>query len=299
MSELGVFAVDRGVFDHPVLDAGEPFTRREAWLWLLSEASWKVRPKNVAGVIVQLARGQLSHSIRFIAAAWRWDKAKVTRFLDRLKTETMIETRTETGQTVITICNYNEYQRVSLPSETPTETVGDTAARQQRDKLEDIQSIQEEVEPETRVSDAPLPKQKKPFSYPAEFEAAWRSYPVDRNMSKFRAHAAWRKLDAEDRAAVAAAIPGFVAFCRKDQTYRPVHFVKFITDRRFDGFVGEQRAKLATVDDWTKRLAYARENRKWSTSDWGPAPGADGCLVPRELLLPADGIGWDEWKRAS
>ena len=142
MSELGVFAVDRGIFDHAVFDEGQPFSRREAWLWLVAEASWKVRVKAGPGCTIAIRRGQLSHSIRFMGQAWRWDKAKVQRFLGRLKTETMIDTHSETGQTVITICNYDTYQRVSLPSKTAIDTPSDMGPRQDRDKLEDIQDIQ-------------------------------------------------------------------------------------------------------------------------------------------------------------
>jgi hypothetical protein len=36
----GAFWVSRGVFDHPLF-RGEPFTQREAWLWLIAEAAWK------------------------------------------------------------------------------------------------------------------------------------------------------------------------------------------------------------------------------------------------------------------
>ncbi len=38
MSERGVFAVDRGIWDHPMF-ACEPFTEREAWQWLIAEAA--------------------------------------------------------------------------------------------------------------------------------------------------------------------------------------------------------------------------------------------------------------------
>jgi hypothetical protein len=42
----GTFNVARGVFDHPVF-APEPFTEREAWLWLIAEAQWKPVRKRV------------------------------------------------------------------------------------------------------------------------------------------------------------------------------------------------------------------------------------------------------------
>jgi hypothetical protein len=132
MSELGVFAVDRGIFDHPLFDEGQAFTRREAWLWLVAEAAWKPRQKNIGGKVITLDRGQLAHSIRFMAKAWGWTKSTVDRFLGRLKTETMIGTESGTGFAIITICNYNDYQRVSLPDGTANGTPGGTAAGQTR-----------------------------------------------------------------------------------------------------------------------------------------------------------------------
>jgi hypothetical protein len=110
MSERGFIAVDRGIFDHPLFEERREFSRREAWLWLISEAEWKDREKYIGKAKVNLRRGQMAHSLRFIAEAWGWHKSKVERFLDRLKTETMIETDVETGNTVVTICNYDAYQ---------------------------------------------------------------------------------------------------------------------------------------------------------------------------------------------
>jgi hypothetical protein len=145
MSERGVFAVDRGIWDHPMF-ADEPFTEREAWSWLIGEASFKTRTRNVGGKIVQLERGQLAASVRFMAERWKWSKSRVDRFLKRLKTETMIGTDSGTGLLVLTISNYDRYQRVSLPEgDSDRDTLRDTdgtAAGQQRDKREDTESTE-------------------------------------------------------------------------------------------------------------------------------------------------------------
>lgn len=141
MSERGVFAVDRGLFEHPMF-ADESLTEREAWMWLVSEAAWKDRPRRIGSVVVHLRRGQLAASIRFMAEAWGWSKSKVGRFLDRLKTGTMIGHETGHGVSIITICNYDKYQRVSLPEGTIIGTETGTAAGQQRDKREDIEDIE-------------------------------------------------------------------------------------------------------------------------------------------------------------
>jgi len=137
MSERGVFAIDRGVWDHPMLKSREPFSRREAWMWLISEAAWKPRVVMIEGRRIALERGQLVHSIRFMAEKWCWPKSNVARFLEALKTETMIGTESGTGITVITISKYNEYQRVSLPDRDSDGSDGGTEAGQERDREED------------------------------------------------------------------------------------------------------------------------------------------------------------------
>ena len=89
---VSTFKVARGVFDHPVFD-GEPFTRREAWLWLIAEAQWKPTRKRAGRLLLNLERGQLAHSVRFMAMAWKWAPARVHRFLQRLQAEAMAPSR--------------------------------------------------------------------------------------------------------------------------------------------------------------------------------------------------------------
>ena len=91
----GLYTISRAVFEHPAFKS-EPFTEREAWVWLIGEAQWKSNRKRINGQIVELERGQLSHSIRFLSIRWAWSISRVNRFLKRLKTETMIETENET-----------------------------------------------------------------------------------------------------------------------------------------------------------------------------------------------------------
>jgi hypothetical protein len=140
MSERGVFAVDRGIFDHSVF-AREPFTQREAWIWLIAEAAYKPRTKRSDGKVISLQRGQLCHSIRFMADAWQWSKSRVDRFLDLLANQDMIRRDTGTRTPILTICNYDEYQRVALPSRDNSGTTGGTTPGQERDKLEDRENI--------------------------------------------------------------------------------------------------------------------------------------------------------------
>ena len=131
----GLYTISRGVFDHPAFKQ-EPFTEREAWVWLIGEAQWKNNRKRINGQIIELNRGQLSHSIRFLAIRWDWSISRVNRFLKRLKIETMIETENETGQNIITICNYENYQDFNKYRDTVNETPYETPPKHERNKEE-------------------------------------------------------------------------------------------------------------------------------------------------------------------
>jgi len=101
--------VSRRIWDHPAFAASE-FSEREAFLWLVSEASWKPRTVRAGRAVVNLERGQLCASIRFMATAWTWSKSRVDRFLKRLEKQDMVRAESGTGQLIITLCNYDEYQ---------------------------------------------------------------------------------------------------------------------------------------------------------------------------------------------
>lgn len=127
----GVFAVDRRVWIHPFFKR-EAFTEREAWLWMIGEASWKARRTRAGDVVVELRRGEFAHSLRFMAERWRWKEPRVRRFLKRLKNDAMIDARTDAGVTVVTICNYDEYQFVPAASDAPSDAPNDTRPTQTR-----------------------------------------------------------------------------------------------------------------------------------------------------------------------
>lgn len=177
----------------------------------------------------------------------------------------------------------NQVDAVGMPDACQTDAPTPTHIRSKNYTADAVLS-------ETAVSDPPAPKSRK-GKYSPEFDEAWSAYPTDPNMSKAKAFGAWAKLDAGDRTKVLAGIPAFVAFCRKDPTYRPVHMVRFISERRFDGFA-PATAQEATAADWRKRLIYARARSIWASAEWGPMPGRDGCLVPAEHLAEGDGDGW-------
>jgi hypothetical protein len=132
----GTVNISRRIWDDTAFKP-EPFTEREAFIWLIMEASYKTRQKSAGDIWVKLERGQLVVSVRFMAEAWGWSKSKVHRFLKKAEKRDMIATESGTGINVITVCKYDDYQ--NKPDHTGTvknkkRDSGGTAVGQQRDK---------------------------------------------------------------------------------------------------------------------------------------------------------------------
>lgn len=116
------FAVSRDIFDHPIVGIHDrPFTDTEAWLWLVSRASYETRRTMNKGTVVILDPGDLMAAHGFLGTRWMWTTAKVRWFLTRLSTEAMItrhchkqDGRHNSNQIqIITICNYSRYQIIN------------------------------------------------------------------------------------------------------------------------------------------------------------------------------------------
>ncbi|MEH7827648.1 hypothetical protein [Gemmobacter denitrificans] len=105
----GTVNVARDLWDDPTFKDSE-MSQREAWIWMIAEASWKDRDRRVGAHEVALKRGQFAASTRFMAGAFMWSEARVRRYLDMLENRRMIRRETDAGVTVVTICNYDNYQ---------------------------------------------------------------------------------------------------------------------------------------------------------------------------------------------
>lgn len=105
----GTINISRDLWDDDAF-RDEPFTQREAWVWMVAEASWRARYKPVGIYKVWTERGQLAVSTRFLARAWKWSDSRVRRYLDMLENRRMIARVTDAHATIITICKYDIYQ---------------------------------------------------------------------------------------------------------------------------------------------------------------------------------------------
>ncbi len=157
------FNVCRSIWNDPQFP-NEPFTKREAWLWLVSEASWKERQFRIGDYVVDLKRGQLVASTRGMAKVWRWTDSKVRRFLDHMKKSGNIDAQATHEATQITICNYEKYQGERRTSDAPTDA-GPTHLRRNTKKDEITEVIPDDIPPLIPpAGEDEKPKRKKPVT---------------------------------------------------------------------------------------------------------------------------------------
>lgn len=115
---MSYYLMPRGWMDDPIFE-GEPYTRAQAWIWLIEKAAYQPATVKIDRRPTQLERGELSFSEAFLAKQWKWPKARVPRFLADLTTSGMIDRRNSRGsspshgKSIITICNYSAFQRRS------------------------------------------------------------------------------------------------------------------------------------------------------------------------------------------
>lgn len=99
------------IFDHEFFASAEPFSEREAWLWLIANAAWRDTKHRVGNDMLDVPVGSLFATLRGLQSAWKWKSDKRVRsFLSRLENGRMVETKTDAGKTQITICNYSRFQ---------------------------------------------------------------------------------------------------------------------------------------------------------------------------------------------
>ena len=93
---------------------GEPFDRFHAWVWMISEARYKPEVVQPRGEPITLLRGQLFARECDLVEIFGWSRGRVRRTLKLFEDEGMITVERLRSGTVITIANYEQYQRRTL-----------------------------------------------------------------------------------------------------------------------------------------------------------------------------------------
>ena len=117
----GFLRLSRRFFSNEMWKVAREFSECEAWLDLIQSARFEATDKAYSELIggreISYSRGQYPASISFLMKRWQWSEKKVRYFLAKLKKRGMITTCNKQGMTVITLCNYDEYNPVKSKGE--------------------------------------------------------------------------------------------------------------------------------------------------------------------------------------
>jgi hypothetical protein len=136
----GWISIYRKLFESD-LWLSKPFSKGQAWVDMIGLANFHNSFLFIRGIKVDLKRGQLAMCETKLAERWGWSRNKVRRYLSLLKTIQQIsqfpfQTKAKTIQQtiqqklnviqIITIINYNEYQKNGTTNDTTNDTTSDT-----------------------------------------------------------------------------------------------------------------------------------------------------------------------------
>lgn len=114
--EDGFLRLSRRFFSNEMWKVAREFSECEAWLDLIQSARFDATDKAYSELIggreIFYSRGQYPASISFLMKRWQWSEKRVRYFLSKLKKKGMITTCNKQGMTVITLCNYDEYNPI-------------------------------------------------------------------------------------------------------------------------------------------------------------------------------------------
>ncbi len=109
----GWVRIYRQLADHSLWTT-ERFTRGQAWVDLILMANFTEATAFPGNRPLVVKRGQVLTSQVALARRWRWDRKTVRVFLHALKAAMMLDIQTsketDTGYTLITLCNYEKFQ---------------------------------------------------------------------------------------------------------------------------------------------------------------------------------------------
>ena len=106
----GWISLHRSIQNHWLYKEKRVFSKYEAWIDLIMMANHEDNKILLGQELILVKKGSRITSIRKLKEKWKWSNTKVTTFLKILKDDGMIDYKSDTKKTLITIVNYEDYQ---------------------------------------------------------------------------------------------------------------------------------------------------------------------------------------------
>ena len=107
--DKGYIKLYRSIRDNWVWEE-KPFSRGQAWIDIILSVNHKDTKIMFDGNSILVKRGSFITSISKLADRWGWSRKKVTRFLNGLRDDSMLDFKCTTKGTCISLRNYALYQ---------------------------------------------------------------------------------------------------------------------------------------------------------------------------------------------
>ena len=107
-TDKGYIKVYRDIRDHWIWEDSENL---KAWLDLVMMAQHEPKQLPFNNELLDVDRGSFVTSVRKLADRWKWGKDRVLKFLRMLQKAKMIDRVADSKKTLITIVNYDFYQK--------------------------------------------------------------------------------------------------------------------------------------------------------------------------------------------
>ena len=111
--KTGYILIYRSMLETGLYPKLRKFTDFEAWVDLLLKSNYKDNRITFDMKFIDILRGQLLTSELKLSIHWMWSRDKVRSFLKMLQRDEMIIKESFNKYTIITICNYDNYQDIT------------------------------------------------------------------------------------------------------------------------------------------------------------------------------------------
>jgi hypothetical protein len=129
---MAYIQIDRKLFNHFLWTENRVWSKFEAWIDLIQLVSYtENNDKIINGVLVTWGRGEFPVSYSFLSQRWNWSAQRTRGYMQLLKSNKQINTRTTSVATILTLCNYDQYNPKQQADK--IKTTGKTTSGQQAD----------------------------------------------------------------------------------------------------------------------------------------------------------------------
>lgn len=276
MSDDGWVKAWRSRWTHP---AFRNLRDAAIWSFLVDNAVWRDTDTRFEERRVQLSRGQIIVSERFLAKGFCCDRQVIRRVLEILESDQMITREKPSGATIISICNYDRFQsssEIEKPSFELERTQGEPRENPNKKESKKIKNQEGEGSRGSRLKpDWKLPKEYLDMATDHGLTADQTDYESDQFRDYYLGAPGAKGLKSDWLATWRGWIRRGYAK-REPQTQMPL----------LTAIEGGKPARNRIDEEWVIkiRVFLSNPNIKWPEENWGPPPSDPRCHVPPSVL---------------